>query len=417
MWACRLLSPLLLGGLALATQDPVADSSLADLERTWAVELGLAPPAEGVPHHAERAERLAILQQAEPSDLAPALAGVLPADAEEALLVAALDRLADRAHADLLRPISGLAARLAPATLQHTRTRDRITDALVTAARSDAAFGAALAEHRDQFPARLAVSVEIAQLAGGVTEPLAGWRADRRSVQELTERLHAVSAHPPAHEAAVDVLRATLPFLDHRSELVQARAADALATAGATEAVPQLVDLVRFGGPQADRAAQAALARLTDVRWAHDADAWLAWWEDERAWLEQELPDLAGDLVDGEPAAFGHALRACLEHPGSAHAVAEALADAIRHQEDAQAMRALHALGALPGPSSVDALLDARDDRREEIRAAAEVLLERRARAPQAETRPRSDQPDTARSAFDSATEPDASGSTTPTCR
>jgi hypothetical protein len=114
------------------------------------------------------------------------------------------------------------------------------------------------------------------------------------------------------------------------------------------------------------------------VRTAETEQQWQAWWEAERLWIQDELPDLCRELAGDDPAAHSRALRLLLEHPSSMHKTALALAEAVRRQDETLALRSLQCLAGLGCPTALERLADARSDSRQAIRAAAEAALSAR---------------------------------------
>lgn len=189
-------------------------------------------------------------------------------------------------------------------------------------------------------------------LAGGAG--VAGVRAtslvlDRDPGLDL-ELLRALGARDPrgdraVEDARVDLLRRVL-WSDSLPRRRQAIAS--LAALHDTGLAPELIAWLDGDDASLRACARDALCRLAgaDVGGANP-EGWRRWVEEERVWLEEELPALARTLREGDAGPAVRALRDARGHPYLRRKLEAALLPHIRHPEPSVAGAVCRTLGAL----------------------------------------------------------------------
>ncbi len=164
-------------------------------------------------------------------------------------------------------------------------------------------------------------------------------------------------------------------FLFHVDEELVDEATDALARLEDYDALPTLI--ARFVDADAEHAAriQRALVELTGLHLPNSPQVWSRWYEGERAWIDEELPDAVAAIRMGSEIEAIGAVSAFAGRRLERHALASALHEALDRREASVARMACLALAELGSSSSIPPLVAAMEDPNGSVRNAAWAAL------------------------------------------
>jgi len=224
---------------------------------------------------------------------------------------------------------------------------------------------------------------EIALAAGVAARPrgidfvagLLGWY--RELDLELFAQLRRIAIQVPAGSGS-DASRSRIrAYLLDVEPLLRAEAADLLGHLEDADALPDLIALLADREVDVRDRALLALSRVTAMTLPPDADRWHAWYEEELAWRNTELPRCLARLGSTDTGEVVEAIGTLSRRRLFRAELADGLARALSHSNGEVRRLTCIALGQIGSTAPVDALTLALDDDDETVRAAARDALER----------------------------------------
>jgi len=160
-------------------------------------------------------------------------------------------------------------------------------------------------------------------------------------------------------------------FLDSPDPLFRRQAAVSLGRLGDGESVADLIEALEDDDRRVKRGALWGLHEITNLRFDGHQERWLVWQAEQAEWYDSRSTDLAALLQAAEVGRAVAALREIGEHRLFAGELIEDVAAALRHESPEVAAYACGTLAQLAHPAAFPFLLEALDDTRNMVRAAA----------------------------------------------
>ena len=140
------------------------------------------------------------------------------------------------------------------------------------------------------------------------------------------------------------------------------------------DVVPELVGLLDDRDRRAKLASLWALEQISGLELGDDPPEWELWHQREVAWYRETWPARLEAVNGSDVVAAVAALRELAQHPAFRRDLAHGVVQgAIQHADPAVAVAACGTLAKLGGPGSIEGLIDALQDSREDVRVEAAV--------------------------------------------
>jgi HEAT repeat protein len=153
---------------------------------------------------------------------------------------------------------------------------------------------------------------------------------------------------------ADSILACARPYLHKDDPSLAKAAAECAGRLVDTEAVGELIDLLRHPHPDVQLEAHRALESITGVHLLADPERWSRWLLSENEWLVKDVPRLVSDIAAADPAAKVAAITEMSGHPLFRRELAVTLERELAHQTPqilrigCAALRQLDAASAVP---------------------------------------------------------------------
>lgn len=281
-----------------------------------------------------------------------------------------------------LGTLDELCARFSPEERCHPLVQQAFETALVEVFQADASALTAAEELARKRRAHEALLLPLAAALGrvGTGQGIATLRhLLGRNVeldQAVLEALGRLGQRAGVHavDVATSLLHGRLYSADPR---IRRQAVVSLGRVRAGAVAGELIGLLDDPDRRVQRAAVWALEQISGLAIGSERGEWELWHDRELAWYEEALPALDEALQRAEAAPAVAELQGLALHPLFRRELAAAAVQALQHAESVVVLAACATLVKLGTASALVGLVEALEDPREAVRAAAHDALER----------------------------------------
>lgn len=165
------------------------------------------------------------------------------------------------------------------------------------------------------------------------------------------------------------------PYLGSLDPKTRRQAAVTVARIGDEGSIFDLVMMLGDRDRRVQNGALWALKELTGLRWSADTKRWERWLADEETWYRERAGELVSLATGDDVATACASVRELAGHVVFRRELIPELANLIHDESTEVSLSACDALVRLGGAAAAPLLVDALDDGREEVRAAAQAGL------------------------------------------
>ncbi len=268
----------------------------------------------------------------------------------------------------------GIAGALDPIQWERTFVQGAIENAFVELVGRNPRIARRLASSMQNSPSGLAQiearALTKARAATALPALLSNLGRDGALDLCILEQLEKVGANcdPLADPEALKRLHAMLESPDHD---VQRAALVAAARIGDTDSIPLMLSRLTSADTLTQASARWALETSSGEKKGLDAAAWNEWWAHEKAWAEEELPNLSEALQIRDAQMVKASIDAGLTHRAHRHAVASAIKPMLDAQDPSAQRLACEVLAQIGSPRALPWLIEKLESENEDVRKAA----------------------------------------------